>query len=104
MKERVKTKGRPKRGSKQLTFNKTAADRDSNPSSKVRTKKSRKNIKEDFIEEGSDTETDISLKLDDDSDNDFEDEYGEEEDDFYDSSGEITFNNIVDAGRKRKKV
>ena len=59
MKEKVKTRGRPKRKTKQLTFNKTAADKKSKSSNKV--KKSRKRAKrDDFIE---DSTEDVSRRI-----------------------------------------
>ena len=105
MKEKVKTKGRPKRSTKQLTFKKTVADRNVKSAKKPKSKKSRRQIeKEDFIDEGSDSEEELnsSLHLDDDSDEDIESEDDEDEN-FCESSGEITFNCIVASGRKRRK-
>ena len=100
MKEKVKTKGRPKGSSKQLTFKKTVADRKVKTAKKPKQKKSRRQLeKEDFIEE---EESDSSMHLDDDSDEDIENEDYEDED-LCDSSGEITFNTIVASGRRKRK-
>ena len=97
-KERVKTRGRPKRKVKQLTFNKTAVDRKSKPPR--RAKKTKKSA-EDFIDD--DAEEDLELTLPEEEDVSEEEELGEEEEQVGDeiggsegefsSSGEITFNN-----------
>ena len=96
-KERVKTRGRPKRNVKQLTFNKTV-DRKSKPPR--RAKKTKKSA-EDFIDD--DAEEDLELTLPEEEDVSEEEELGEEEEQVGDeiggsegefsSSGEITFNN-----------
>ena len=121
MKERLKTKGRPKRKSKQLTFNKTAADRKlkkprkANP--KSATKKSKK--RKDYIEDESTSEEleDIADLMDDESGDDCEELSGERSfeddesgrfevnDEFFGDEGdegdeEITFNNNMIVQKK----
>ena len=118
MKEKVKTRGRPKRSSKQLTFNKNAADRKKDElSKKDKTKKSKKTSKEkEFIDEESDedeTEDEEEPEYQDESDDEeCEDEELDEDNDtvkfdsdgsqtsLYESSGEVTFN----FSSKRKKT
>lgn len=99
MKEKVKTRGRPKRKTKQLTFNKTAADRKSKKVAEKTvksSKKSKKNENNDFIDDSCEEEDDDEddLELDDDEEGDEDDLSNSEEDDSMDeSSGEVTFNN-----------
>ena len=88
-KEGLKTKGRPKKRTKQFSFNKTAVDR---VKRKKPAKKRRKGVKNvDFIDdnedEDSEEEEDLDMKLDDDSNEDME-----MEDSDVPSDSEIFFN------------
>ena len=91
MKDKVKTRGRPKRKTKQLTFNKTAADRKLKKTVQRanKTKKSTKN----FIDDNSESE---ALESEEEENEDNEDENSgdeEDEDSFDDGEDEVMFNN-----------
>ena len=105
MNEKVKTKGRPKKSSKQLSFNKTAADRKAAKASVKRKNRKQKRVKETaFINDESD-DKDLELEeeeteaddIDTNSDEDEDDEEIEvndesDEESAFDSSGEVVFN------------
>ena len=91
MKDKVKTRGRPKRKTKQLTFNKTAADRKLKKTVQRanKTKKSTKN----FIDDNSESE---AWESEEEENEDNEDENSgdeEDEDSFDDGEDEVMFNN-----------
>ena len=103
MKDKVKTRGRPKRKTKQLTFNKTADDRKRKLEKEKTVKRANKKFKKgtesiDFIDDKNESEAleseeeEIADKEDENSCDDEEDEFsfGDDEDD---SSGEVMFNN-----------
>ena len=91
MKEKVKTRGRPKRKTKQLTFNKTAADKKS--LNKIK-KPRRKVVRDDFIENSPEEEEPV---LDDNSDDSLYDEEDNDDPTNLDSTveNEVFFNNNV---------
>ena len=91
MKEKVKTRGRPKRKTKQLTFNKTAADKKS--LNKIK-KPRRRVVREDFIEDSTEEEEPV---LDDNSDDSLYDEEDNDDPTNLDSTveNEVFFNNNV---------
>ena len=96
MKEKVKTRGRPKRKTKQLTFNKTAVDRKSKKIVKKTVRSSKKPKKKestDFIDDSGEEDGDLSLDLDEEEDDKDAISSSEEEDFMDESSGEVTFNN-----------
>ena len=93
MKEKVKTKGRPKSKTKLSTFNKTAADKKSKSSKKI--KESRKRAKRDDFIEDSTEEDEEEPVLDDDSDDSLYDGENNEGSTNLDSTidEEVFFNN-----------
>ena len=104
MKEQVKTKGRPKKSSKQLTFNKTAADRKAAKAAvKPKNKKPNRAKKPAFINDESDDE-DLELQLDEDEEDHYDTNSGEDEEEIelsndesdedspLESSEEVVFN------------
>ena len=102
IKEKFKTKGRPKRKKKQLTFNKTAADRKLERNVGSKNKNPKKIAKKsDFIDDKSDSEDDESLESEEEHESEDAEEELEEEDEDDDSFEEeeddscvkVTFNN-----------
>ena len=82
-KQGLKTKGRPKKKSKQFSFNKTAADRKAAPKkAKVKKQATKKATpKDDFIEDSDVEEDGLAFQPDDDSDDDLDMEPNDDSDD-----------------------